>query len=37
MFVVLRRGDTDVDRQPRDLAIEFEVPDHRFSAQTWTA
>ena len=37
MFVLLRRGTADVDRQPRHQAIEFEVPDHRFAARTWTA
>ena len=37
MFVLLRRGAADVDRQPRHQAIEFEVPDHRFAARTWTA
>jgi hypothetical protein len=37
MFVVVRRGDTDVERQPRHQAIEFEIPDQRFSMSTWTA
>jgi alpha-amylase/alpha-mannosidase (GH57 family) len=37
MFVLVRRGDTDVERQPRNQAIEFEVPDQRFSMRTWTA
>ena len=37
MFVLVRRGDTDVERQPRHQAIEFEVPDQRFSMRTWTA
>ena len=37
MFVLVRQGDTDVERQPRHQAIEFEVPDQRFSMSTWTA
>ena len=37
MFVLLRRGAADIDRQPRHQAIEFEVPDQRFLARTWTA
>ena len=37
MFVLLRRGDTDVERQPRHQAIELEVPDEGFSMSTWTA
>jgi hypothetical protein len=37
MFVLLRRGETDVERQPRHQAIEFVVPDQRFSMSTWTA
>jgi len=37
MFVLLRRGDVDVERQPRHQAIEVEVPDERFSMRTWTA
>ena len=37
MFVMMTRGTTEVDRQPRHQAIEFEMPDHRFSSRTWTA
>jgi hypothetical protein len=37
MFVLVRRGDADVERQPRNQALEFEVPDQRFSMRTWTA
>jgi len=37
MFVLVRRGDIDVERQPRHQAIEFKVPDQRFSMSTWTA
>jgi hypothetical protein len=36
MFVILRRGPVDVDRQPRNKAIEFEVPDQGFTARSWT-
>jgi hypothetical protein len=36
MFVVLMRGSADADRQPRHQAIEFEVPDQRFAARSWT-
>jgi alpha-amylase/alpha-mannosidase (GH57 family) len=37
LFVLLRRGDLDVERQPRHQAIEVDVPDERFSMSTWTA
>ena len=37
MFVMMTRGTTEVDRQPRHQAIEFERPDHRFASRTWTA
>jgi alpha-amylase/alpha-mannosidase (GH57 family) len=37
MFVLMTRGDAEVDRQPRHQAIEFEVPDRRFARRTWTA
>ena len=37
MFVLLRRGAADIDRQPRHQAIEFEVPDQRFVTRAWTA
>ena len=37
MFVMLTRGDTETDRQPRHQAIEFKVPDQRFGSRTWTA
>jgi alpha-amylase/alpha-mannosidase (GH57 family) len=37
MFIVLMRQDTEIDRQPRHLAIELEVPDRRWAQRTWTA
>jgi alpha-amylase/alpha-mannosidase (GH57 family) len=37
MFVMMTRGTTEIDRQPRHQAIEFEVPDYRFASRTWTA
>ena len=37
MFVMMTRGETEMDRQPRHQAIEFKVPDQRFGSQTWTA
>ena len=37
MFVLLRRGDTDVERQPGHQAIEFAVPGPQFAMSAWTA
>jgi alpha-amylase/alpha-mannosidase (GH57 family) len=37
MFVLMTRGETEMDRQPRHQAIEFKVPDQRFESRTWTA
>ena len=37
LFVLLTLDGTEIERQSRHQAIEFEVPDQRFAMQTWTA
>jgi alpha-amylase/alpha-mannosidase (GH57 family) len=37
LFVLLTQDAAEIERHPRHQAIEFEVPDHRFMAKSWTA
>jgi hypothetical protein len=36
-FVLLTREGVELEHHPRHLPIEFDVPDHRFAARSWTA
>jgi hypothetical protein len=36
-FVVLTREIAELERHPRHMPIELEVPDRRFPARNWTA
>jgi alpha-amylase/alpha-mannosidase (GH57 family) len=37
LFVILARDGAEIERHPRQRAIEFDVPDGRFPARAWTA
>ncbi len=37
LFVLVTRGEAEIERQPRHQAIEIEVPNERFAMRTWTA